>query len=230
MPGRPKNTRLSVDWLSATWSSGLGRRATQVPVVAESRGVCRVAICQLGLVRTTMRELCREQWAQLTGTCRSPLRRGPARVMPMTPRGPCWNTRPFAGRIRPLPGSGTRAGALLPPVLHKAGPTDFAEPPGLSPQAPKHPGQRDKDASYASANQRGAACGRASRRPPRTKAIYSAPACDLGVQAPGPQTKGDGEDAGASALRGWQCARTLSRTPPPSIVQTWTWPIWPRPH
>ena len=34
---------------------------------------------------------------------------------------------------------------VTPTSVAQGGPTDFAEPPGLSPQAPKHPGQRDKE-------------------------------------------------------------------------------------
>ena len=36
---------------------------------------------------------------------------------------------------------------VTPTSVAQSGPPDLVEPPGLSPQAPKHPGQRDKDAA-----------------------------------------------------------------------------------
>ena len=171
------------------------------PGSRKSRGVRGVAICQLGLRGRRC-----GSYAESNGLSQERAGHYSAEAQLEDAHdtgGPCWNTRPFDCRIRPLPGNGTRAGCYSHQCCARgayrlcgaAGP----QPPGA--QAP----WTTRQGGLTGANQRGAASGE-HQGGHQDQGIYSAPACDLGVQAPGPQTKGDGEDAGASALRGWQCA------------------------
>ena len=121
-------------WGWAAERQGFGSR--------EGRGVSGVAVCQLGF--GGRRCGCHAESDGLSSGDAGHHPTAAQLACADDPRNTCWTASVPAVSDSYL--AAGRMPSVTPTSVAHGGPSDFVDPPGLSPQAPKHPGQRDKDA------------------------------------------------------------------------------------